>query len=166
MNNNLYEQLVARKPSPLNTLIRIGTIVLIFAVAILGFPFIAMFSIILAMLLGIGAAYLIFPRLQVEYEYLFLNQDVSVDVIYSQSKRKKVFEFDLQKIMVAAPLGSQRLTGIRYDKTYDFSTKDDSLPAFAVIVTLEQGTACVIMSLDEEAQKHVQFYAPSKFFRT
>lgn len=165
MNYTMYEQLIARKPSPFNSLIRIGTIVLILAVAVLGFPFIAMFSIILAMAMGVGAAYLIFPRLKVEYEYLFLNHEVSVDVIYDQSKRKKVMEFDLQKIMVIAPQGSQRLAGIHYDKSYDFSTGDDTMPVFAVIVTSEQDTSCVLMSLDQEAQNHVQFYVPSKFFK-
>ena len=98
MNDAYYEQLVARKSRPLDMVIRFLTILVIVAVAVFGMPFLGIFSFFLAVVLAFLAYYFIFPRLDVEYEYVLLNHDMQVDAIYSKAKRKKMMTFDISRL--------------------------------------------------------------------
>ena len=73
MNDALYELLVSRKPKPYDLPIRILVILLIVAVAVLGMPFIGVLSFMIAVVIAFLAYYFIFPKLNVEYEYILLN---------------------------------------------------------------------------------------------
>ena len=70
---------------------------MIVAVAVFGMPFLGIFSFFLAVVLAFLAYYFIFPRLDVEIEYVLLNHDMQVDAIYSKAKRKKMMTFDIQQ---------------------------------------------------------------------
>lgn len=109
MNDAYYEQLVVRKSRPLDMVIRFLTILVIVAVAVFGMPFLGIFSFFLAVVLAFLAYYFIFPRLDVEYEYVLLNHDMQVDAIYSKAKRKKMMTFDIQQAEIMAPKASPRL---------------------------------------------------------
>ena len=47
--------------------------------------------------------YFIFPKLNVEYEYMILNHDLQIDAIYNKSKRKHMLSFDIQSAEIIAP---------------------------------------------------------------
>ena len=103
MNDALYELIVARKPKPYDLAVRILVILLIAAVVIIGMPFIGILSFVIAVILAMLAYYFVFPRLSVEYEYILLNHDLQIDVIYNRAKRKSLRTFDIQGAEIIAP---------------------------------------------------------------
>ena len=81
MNDALYEQLVPRKQKTSGILISILIIVLAVAVAVLGMPLVGFLSFLIAVLILMIAFYFIFPKLNVEYEYVILNHALQIDAI-------------------------------------------------------------------------------------
>ena len=51
-------------------------------------PFIGLLAFVIAVILAMLAYYFVFPRLSVEYEYILLNHDLQIDIIYNRAKRK------------------------------------------------------------------------------
>ena len=103
MNDALYEQLIARRPKPYDLPLRILIILVIVAVAVLGMPFIGILSFVIAVILAVLAYYFVFPKLNVEYEYIILNHDLQIDAIYNKAKRKRLQNIDIQGAEIIAP---------------------------------------------------------------
>lgn len=86
--NNSYPQTKNFRHSHQHTYI-----VLAVAVAVLGMPLVGFLSFLIAVLILMIAFYFIFPKLNVEYEYMILNHDLQIDAIYNKSKRKQYAQF-------------------------------------------------------------------------
>ena len=132
MNDALYEQLVPRKQKTSGILISILIIVLVsrcccFRNASGRFSVISYRSLILMI-----AFYFIFPKLNVEYEYMILNHDLQIDAIYNKSKRKHMLSFDIQSAEIIAPKKSPRLNAFHPDKTYDFTSGNENADVYAL----------------------------------
>ena len=141
MNDALYELIVARRPKPYDLPVRILVILVIVAIAVLGMPFFGFLSFVVAVLAAILAYYFIFPRLNVEYEYMLLNHDLQIDVIYNREKRKKLKSFDIQTAeIIASEFGCEVHLVSLYDETVieneeDLDQIDPSLSYDCVIQT-------------------------------
>ena len=103
MGDVFKEQIVKRKQTTKNTIIRI---VLIFVVTMVFFiSFIALMLGPLAVLLTAGAifgALYIHSFFVVEYEYIFTNGELDIDIIYNRSRRKRAFSAHVNTIEVMA----------------------------------------------------------------
>jgi len=102
MSDVFKEQIVKRKQTTKNTIIRI---LLIFVVAMVFFISFALGLGPLAVLLTAGAifgALYIHSFFIVEYEYIFTNGDLDIDIIYNRSRRKRVFSAHVNTIEVMA----------------------------------------------------------------
>ena len=165
MNDALYELIVARKPKPYDLPVRILVILAIVAIAILGMPFLGFLSFIVAVLAAILAYYFIFPRLNVEYEYMLLNHDLQIDVIYNREKRKKLKSFDIQTAEIIAPKGSSRLNSFKPDKVYDYSSGEPSAKVYAIIISLDQNNACVYIEPDDKMLDHMKHWMGMKLYQ-
>ena len=96
MNNDIYaEWLVKRKKSPLTVPFYIG-IVLLFLIGFYA-SVISPFGFV-ALLAAAAAAYFGSARLHVEYEYVFVTNELAIDRILSQRTRKRMKKLDIQKI--------------------------------------------------------------------
>lgn len=85
----------------------------------------------------VGLAVLFFflkQKQYVEYEYIFTNGDVDIDVIMEQKKRKKVINFDMNDIYIMAPLGSIALDGAPKGKKIIAYGKNSEEKVFVVIL--------------------------------
>ena len=86
------EQIVKRKPTRKDTLIRFGLVIAVFMFAMLVFSIPAIIAIapflVLAACFG---AWFSMSFLKVEYEYAFTDGELDIDVIYNRSRRKRVF---------------------------------------------------------------------------
>lgn len=165
MNDAYYEQLVSRKSRPLDMVLRILTILVIVAVAIFGMPFLGFFSIFLAVVLAFLAYYFIFPRLDVEYEYILLNHDMEVDAIYSKAKRKKMMTFDIQQAEIVAPKSSPRLHSYQPVKTYDFSSGQTDAAAYSIMLMIDQKLTCINIEPDEKMMNHMKSWLGMKLYQ-
>lgn len=165
MNDAMYEQLVARKPKAYDIPLRILVILVIVAVALFGMLFVGMISFIVAVILAFLAYYFIFPKLNVEYEYIILNHDLQVDVIYNKAKRKRLQNFDIQSAEIIAPKGSPRLNSYKPDKIYDYSSGNPSAEAYAIMLPLDQKNACVYIEPDQKMIDHMKQWMGMKMFQ-
>lgn len=107
----------------------------------------------------------VFPRTEVEYEYLYCDKTISVDVIYSKSSRKSLASYELDRIDIIAPLGSHRLDEYKNKKmeVKDYSSGMDS-DLHKPYVLIYTGNTKVILDLPEEFVKMVQNNGPRKVF--
>ena len=143
MNDALYEQLISRRPKAYDLPVRILVILVIVAVALLGMPFVGFLSFVIAVILAVVAYYFIFPKLNVEYEYIILNHDLQIDAIYNKSKRKRLKSLDIQGAEIIAPKGSPRLNSYKPDKIYDYSSGNPNGKPYAIMISLDQKNECI-----------------------
>lgn len=62
------------------------------------------------------AAYFVFINLSVEFEYLVVEGDVSIDRILARSRRKKVLDCKKEEIQIGGPVGFLYAEGLREDR--------------------------------------------------
>lgn len=155
MNDFMYEQLVARKPKATDFLIRVLVIALILVLLFLGPAFIGFFAVALAFALALAAIFFIFPRLKVEYEYILLNHEMQIDVIYNRSRRKTLLEFDILKAEGISKAGSGSAPAGRVEKTYNFTTGQNSDHVFALRIPVKQQNACILIEPDDTMKTYM-----------
>ena len=165
MNDALYEQLISRRPKPYDLPLRILIILVIVAVAVLGMPFVGILSFVIAVILAVLAYYFVFPKLNVEYEYIILNHDLQIDAIYNKAKRKRLKNLDIQGAEIIAPKGSPRLHSYKPDKVYDYSSGNPSGKAYAIMMPMDQKNICIYIEPDAKMIDHMKQWMGMKMFQ-
>jgi len=163
---DLYSELLVKKDKTAkDSLLKYGLIVLT-VLAVFAGLIITPLALIIAVALGI-ACYLVIPKTDVEYEYLFINGDFDIDMIMSKTKRKKVKSFKLSEADLAAPLDSHRMDYYNSNqklKVQDFSSGNPEHKRFAIVCRDGAETCKVIIEPDEILAKTMRNTAPSKVF--
>lgn len=164
MNDTYVECLVARKPNPLNILIKAGCIAVcaIFVLASLMFGIsVLIFGAIIA---GFASAYLVFPMLDIEYEYLYLDKELTIDKIMSKQKRKKMETLDLLKMELFAPADGHDFDSYLSRKVTvkDYSSGFPEHKAYYLAYHDEKGEALYKLEPDEALLNVMRNMAPRK----
>ena len=165
MNDALYEHLVPRKSRKSDIFIRIGLILALVIILVIGMSLLAQFAIIIVAILSFLVYTFIFTKMNVEYEYTVLNHDMDVDAIYNRTKRKRQLSFDLQKAEIIAPKTSPRLNSYRPEKVYDFSSREDDNKAYTIIMSMDAKLVSIIIEPDEGLLNHIRPWMGSKLHR-
>ena len=108
--------MVKRKKNGLLTALK----VLLIVIAVFAFLIGSIGSIIfyiIAVAAGVGA-YFVGLNASLEYEYLYVDRQLSVDKILAKSRRKKVETFDLGRMEILAPIKSWHMVEEKPDKRY------------------------------------------------
>ena len=91
MSDFYTEQLVKKRPDMKDLAIKVGLIL----ITVIAFLIVLVFPIgIILPILAIVLDVIMFRRLNVEYEYLYVNGDLDVDKIMSRAKRKRMFPIE------------------------------------------------------------------------
>lgn len=152
------EQIIKRRTGVSNTILRVLAV------------FVAILSTLLISLLGmigfsitifvIYAVYLVFCYTSVEYEYSFLNGELSIDRILGQRKRKTIANFDIAQAEIIAKTGSEEMRShMREMKKADFSSGYRSDNLYSMILNGKNGQVHVLFEPNErviEAMKHAR----------
>ena len=164
--SDLYTELLVKKEKTAkDTLIKTGliTLTVLFAVAgLIIHPYLWAGLIVFAIL-----DYFIIPKTSLEYEYLFVNGEMDIDVIMSQQKRKRTFSFNMQDVDLMAPLKSHRMDYYNNNqkmKLLDYSSGNDTHKRFAAIMRHNNETCRVVLEPDDNLAQAMRNYAPSKVF--
>lgn len=164
MGDTYVECLVARRPSMLMTflkffLIMIAAVVLIFSMLLSN-----LVGLIVAIAAGVGA-YFATMNANIEYEYLYVDKEVSIDKVLAKSKRKKAGTYSVEQMEIFAPLNSHRLDSYknRDAKTVDYSSGIAAQPERRYMMVCNGGTR-VILEPNEALIKAIQTVAPRKVF--
>ena len=164
MSDLYYELLVKKESTAKDAVIRYGLIVLT-AVMVLGGLLISPILLIAAIALGV-ACYFVIPKTDLEFEYLFVNGELDVDMVMSKSKRKKANSISEQTDIVA-PLKSHRMdyyNGNQKMKTLDYSSGNPEHKRYAMITRLNNESCRVIIEPDDRMIQAIKNSAPGKVF--
>lgn len=163
MNDMYVECLVKQKQSALAVLgkyVLIALCVISVLLMLIGFS-IAFFA---ALLFGAGA-YFITLFTDLEFEYLYVDKEITVDKIMAKSKRKNVGKYGLDRIEIIAPIHSYQLDNYknRNVTVKDYSIGEELKPDRRYAMYYEGGIK-VIFSPSEEMIKVLKNVAPRKVF--
>lgn len=96
------------------------------------------FLIILPVLAIVGDV-IMFRRLDVEYEYIFINGDLDIDKVMHKEKRKNLLSVNVKDLELLAPEGADQLNNFRAAKAYDYSSGDCTAANRYVLVMNRSG---------------------------
>lgn len=165
MGDQYTELLVKKQPSAQDSIKKYG-LILLTVVALAGGLFLNPLLLIAGVALGV-ACYFLLPRLDLEYEYLFVNGEMDVDKVMAKAKRKRAKSFSIREAEIVAPVSSHRLdsfNNMRNLKTLDYSSGNPSAHRLAVIVRDEKDIFKIILEPDEKLAQMMFNCAPSKVF--
>ena len=120
--------------------------------------------IFLAAAFGVGI-YFTVTYSDVEFEYLYLDKEITVDRVFHKSRRKRVKVYELDKIEIMAPLKSWHLDSYknRTFKLVDLSSGVEEMPEKRYTFYYN-GEEQVIFEPDDHFIKMVKNAAPRKVF--
>ena len=163
MNETYVEWLVKKKTPAYMTLLRILSVMLTVCFVLVGLAFVP--ALLVGIALGV-AAYFIYMNSDLEYEYLYVDKELTVDKVMAKSKRKRVAVFDIGKMEILAPVKSWRLDNYknRTDKAVDYSSGEEKQPDTRYVMFYD-GKQKIIIEPNEELIKAIQTVAPRKVFK-
>lgn len=158
MSEVFVERIIKRKTSLKGMLLRLFSIVIVL---------IGVFSIFLLGILGITitavliyVAYLCWIYTNIEYEYSFLNGELSIDKIMGQRKRKHIAEFNIKEAELVAPSLSEDIVRASQNTVIkDFSSGSKTEDMYSIIIDGKEGRSQVVFEPDEnmiDAMYHIR----------
>ena len=156
------ECLVARKPSGLLTFLKNLLVVVVVICLLLSSAIWILLLVGLAALVGV---YFAGQYAKTEYEYLYVDKEITVDKIMNKSRRKRVEKFEVDHIEMFAPINSWHLDSIknRELKITDFSSGVEEKPDKRYVM-IYRGNRKVIFEPSREFVQALRNVAPRKVF--
>lgn len=164
MNESYKELLVKKERDMKQTLLRVAcvipTVVCAAFTLLMGQIVMFIFLIVCGVL-----DYFVFQWTDIEYEYLYVDREISIDKILAKTRRKKIATIETDKIEIMAPEKSHQLDSYRNRevKTADYSAGKD-LPDQKLYVIYSEGSKKYLLNLTEDFAKTVMNIIPRKVF--
>lgn len=162
MSDTYKELLVKKTKNTGGNIAKVVCMVLTIVCVLLGL----FYNILLipAILFGV-LTYFVSLHSNLEYEYLYLDKELTVDKIMAQTKRKTANVFSLEKMEILAPEGSYRLDEFKNKnyKVLDYSG-EGAFEKTESYVMYYSGECKVCLSLTPEFVSAVYTGAPRKVF--
>ncbi len=164
MSEAYVECLVKAKPSMVGKFFKYFLTILAAALAVLMFLTMNVILLLLAIAAGVGA-YFIGMYTDLEYEYLYLDKELTIDKVMAKTKRKRVAVYQLDRMEILAPIKSYHLDNFRnrQAKEKDFSIGYEAQPDLRYVLYYEGGEK-LLLSPSPEMIKIMKNVAPRKVF--
>ncbi len=110
-------------------------------------------------------AFFVGPKLDVEYEYLYVNGSLDIDAIYSKQKRKRVGDFDMAELEILAPEKSHALDSYLNKsgaRVKDFTSGDPDVKKYIMVFNQDQGQVMIKVEIDDAIIADIRRIAPRK----
>ena len=159
--------MVARKPSFIMQFLKILMIMLTVVFVLVGFIFLpGIPGLLLAALAAIGA-YFAYLNASIEYEYLYVDKEISIDKVLAKSRRKKAASYSLEQMEIFAPLNSHRLDSYknRQMKTIDYSSGIAAQPERRYMMIWNGDTKLILEPNAEMVSKLREIYPGRDFLK-
>ena len=142
--------------------IKVGLIL----ITVIAFLIVLVFPIgIILPILAIVLDVIMFRRLNVEYEYLYVNGDLDVDKIMSRAKRKRMFSMNVSEMELLAPADAPELRQYQNARTLDFSSGTGQAKLYTLVVADHGELKKVIFEPNETIVEGLFVLAPRKVIR-
>lgn len=162
MSDYYTEQLVKKQPDMKDLAMKIGLAGL-FVLSVL-IVFIFPIGLILPVLVIVFDVFM-YRRLNVEYEYLYVNGDLDIDKIMNRSKRKKLFVMNVADLEILAPVDAPELRQYQNAKTFSYCSGDGSARQYALIVADHGELKKIIFEPNDTIVEGFYILAPRKVIR-
>jgi hypothetical protein len=162
MNQTYAEAGVKRKDTPLTLFLRFIMIVGI----VVGFLLILLGS--LFSIAGIVMAALLiyfYRKLNVDYEYVYVDGQIDFDRIISKSKRKTMLRIDLEQAEIVAPEGSHALDSFSNQTGYerkDFSSRSNTAKPYIIYAKASEKKLRIAFEPNEKMLSLMKQKSPRK----
>ncbi len=163
MQDSSYEQLIKVQKKTLDKVLPVALVIVLVLFFFLGVLFIGLVAPIVAMLFAVGLYFIYFSKLNVEYEYVFINTSLDIDVIYNQNKRKPAMQLSLREAECICPKNSSTFKNYKPVQVLDYTTQTGDQNVYAIMINKDQGLSCVLIEPDERAVAHLKSWGLSKF---
>jgi hypothetical protein len=163
MSLSIIECMVKAKRTNKATFLRLFLSMLAVALLIMSF-FAIPFLFIAAIGCGVGA-YLVGYYTNLEYEYTYVDRELTIDRIASRAKRKHIAVYTLDRMEIFAPIKSHHLDGYkrRPVKVFDYSIGEELQPDLRYSLYYE-GNVQLILSPSPDLIKVMKNAAPRKVY--
>ena len=166
MNNDLYaEWLVKRKNGGKELLIQVALVIVavIGILAVVFFPTWGVFIAVVAVVLAVFG----FQMLKVEYEYIFVTDELQITPILNQQRRrnKKRVSIEMSKVITVAPMKGHALdpyTGNNKISQVDFSSRMPDANTYGIVVEDKGEKILYIIEPNERLLRAMKNAAPRK----
>lgn len=164
MNESYKELLVKKDRGAKEVLLRVACLIPTILIGLLTLLTGNIVFFIIVIALGV-LDYFVFQWTDIEYEYLYLDKEISVDKIMAKTRRKKLTTISVEKIEIMAPHKSYQLDSYRnrQTKVIDLSAGHD-LPEQKLYWIFCEGNKKYLLNLTEDFAKTVKGIAPRKVF--
>lgn len=128
------------------------------------FLVLAIFSIwlLIPSVILFGLYFLAQRLLEVDYEYLHVNDEIDIDKVMGGSIRKKVMSFPLSQVELLAHWEAPELDDYYYIKPNDFSAKDWRNRPYVMICTVKDKKRKLYLQLNDEMLRTLKTRIASK----
>lgn len=109
MGDLYLEELVLRKKTLKDKIIIVGLIAFGFYLWVGAFMWSFSLLYLLPAVMVTIIAVIVLPRLNVEWEYTYVDAELDVDKIFNRARRKRVGTYEIKKAEIIAPANSHRL---------------------------------------------------------
>lgn len=163
MNESYAEAGVKRNKTTGTYLAKAGIIFGLTVLMIVGLFMFQSIVIVLA-IFGFGVCYYMFPRFNVEYEYIFCDGQLDFDKIMGNAKRKNSMRIDFEKVDLMAPAKSHSLDGYNNAqvKVRDFTSLNPEGHVYAIIYNGEKEKVKILFEPNEKMIACIKQKAPRK----
>lgn len=159
MSDYYTEQLVKKKTSGKDIMIKS----LLVAVTVMSFLIVPLIPFLLIVpVLLIVLDYFMFRRLDLEYEYLYVNGDLDIDKIMGKQKRKRIFSMNISELELLAPMGAGELNQYRNAKVLDFSSQMPNARCYVMVIAKNGQQTKVIFEPEQVILEGMRMLAPRK----
>ncbi len=162
MSDFYTEQLVKQKTSMKSNLIKVGMIALT-VVAFLAMLFIPVVGFLIPIVMLV-IDWFVFKRLDLEFEYLYINGDLDIDKIMSQQSRKRVLSVNVKEMDIMAPVGYAELRPYENLKKIDCSSAMENHKIYGLVVPHKGQKVMVLFEPNETIVNGIRMLAPRKVF--
>ncbi|MBE5939134.1 MAG: hypothetical protein E7266_01955 [Lachnospiraceae bacterium] len=166
-DNKVVEYIVQKKAGSKEMLIRALLVVLALGISLVTTMFLGLYGLIFTFFAVFFAIYF-YKYTSIEYEYLMLGGEMTVDVIYGRNKRKTVQKFDLKRAELITYIDSE--SAMFYSNatsmtTFDFTSGYADVPAenkIFMVVGYGAGNAKVFFEASDKVKEYLNYYYPTK----
>ena len=166
MSDSYIEILVKKQPKTWYSFVKgLFLFATIFVFVVLGLMQVNIIFIVLGALLGV-ASYFVYQDLDLEFEFLFVNGDLSVYKIMGKSTIKNCVELSLEQIEIVAPVKSWHLGDYSNQKTVtaDYSSGNENANVYAAYYKGNKGMTKMLFEPDDKMLNAMHQMAPRKVF--
>jgi len=156
MGDVFKEQIVKRKQTFKDAVMRVGLIILVLLIFFVTLATLQAFAVIITAAAGFGAFYLM-SFLNVEYEYVYTNGELDIDAIYNRSRRKRLFTTKVSDFELMAPYDDRNHDHSlnTAQETLDYSSGNPGNDTYVCLLTHNSKKVKLIIEPNEKMLKAI-----------